>query len=336
MLADVKLLETNNGLILEGGVMDKLNAAVIGTGSHARGHLRMINDADEMRLLAVCDIDKERAEKAKAEFDAEKTFTDYREMIEKCDLDVVCVATQPGITADISVYCLEKGLNTSVEKPPGLTSDDTRRILAAEKKGGGIAIVSLNRRYMPEVLAVRKMVLDRGGAVHCAATYNKPSVDIRSNWGRYMLINDAIHHVDLLRWFAGDAVEVYSEYYLGDTDDNQRHNAIIKFANGCRGVMMSHYGVGFRIQRVEVHAEDFSAYLDLTGAPKCEIYVDGKPYEEPLDLDAVGGRGFNETLHFIQCIKENKKPWSNLEDVVKTMELCEAILEGAKGKELRV
>ncbi len=316
--------------------MDKLNTAVIGTGGHARGHLSMINDAEEMRLAAVCDLDEGRLEKAKADFNAERAFTDYREMIEKCDLDVVYVVTQPALTADISIYCLGKGLHTSVEKPPGLNSADTRRILEAEKKSDSIAIVSLNRRYKPEILAVRKMVLDRGGAVHCAATYNKPISSMVDNWGKSLLINDAIHHVDLLRWFAGDAVEIYSESYLGDADHKQRHNAIIRFANGCRGVMMSHYAVGFRIQRAEVHAENFSAYLDLTRTFKCELYEDGKPYEKPLDLDAVGGSDFNETHHFIQCIKENKQPWSNVEDVVKTMELSEAILEGAKGKKLRI
>ena len=307
--------------------MDKLNTAVIGTGGHARGHLQMINNAEEMHLLAVCDISEERLERAKAEYGAEKAFTDYREMIDKCDLDVAYVVTQPEPTADISVYCLEKGLHTSVEKPPGLSSADTRRILEAEKKSDGIAIVSLNRRYIPEVLAVKKMVLERGGPVHCAATYNKPITVMRGDWGKSLLICDAIHHVDLLRWFAGDAVEVYSESYLGDSSDKQRHSAVIRFANGCRGVMMSHYAVGFRIQRAEVHAENFSAYLDLTAAPKCELYEDGKPYEKPLDMD----RHFNETRHFIECIKENKQPWSNLEDVVKTMELCEAILEGVKG-----
>ena len=311
--------------------MNKLNTAVIGTGGHARGHFQMIKNAEEMRLVAVCDINEERLERARAEHDVEKTFTDYREMIDKCDLDVVYVVTQPEPTADISIYCLEKGLHTSVEKPPGLTAADTRRILEAEKNSDSMGMVSLNRRYMPEVLAVRKMVLDRGGPVHCAATYNKPVVRIRNDWSKYALIHDAIHHVDLLRWFAGDVEEVYSESYLGDSDDKQRHNAVIRFANGCRGVMMSHYAVGFRIQRAEVHAENFSAYLDLTAAPKCELYEDGKPYEKPLDLDAVGGRGFNETLHFIQCIKESKQPWSNLEDVVKTMELCEAILHGVKG-----
>jgi predicted dehydrogenase len=312
--------------------MDKLNTAIIGTGGHARGHLQMINNAEEMHLLAVCDINEERLERAKAEYGAEKAFTDYREMIDKCDLDVAYVVTQPEPTADISVYCLESGLHTSVEKPPGLSSSDTRRILEAEKNSDGIAIVSLNRRYIPEVLAVRKMVLEHGGPVHCAATYNKPITVMRGDWGKSLLICDAIHHVDLLRWLAGDAVEVYSESYLGDSSDKQRHSAVIRFANGCRGVMMSHYAVGFRIQRAEVHAENFSAYLDLTAVPKCELYEDGKPYEKPLDIEAVGGRDFNETRHFIECIKENKQPWSNLEDVVRTMELCEAILQGVKGR----
>ena len=97
---------------------------------------------------------------------------------------------------------------------------------------------------------------------------------------------------------------------------------------------MSHWSVGYRIQRADVHAENFSAYLDLTSmtsAPKCELYENGKPYDKPLDIDAVGGKNFNEVRHFVQCIKENKRPWSTLEDAIKTMELCEAILNGVKG-----
>ena len=86
--------------------MDRLNTAVIGTGDHAQEHLQMIKNADEMRLVAVCDINEDRLEKAKAKFGAERTFADYREMIEKCDLDVAYVVTQPQPIADVSVYCL--------------------------------------------------------------------------------------------------------------------------------------------------------------------------------------------------------------------------------------
>jgi predicted dehydrogenase len=307
--------------------MEKLNTAVIGAGSHAQGHFQMIKNANEMNFVAVCDIDRSKAEKAKQEYQAEYVFTDYKEMIDKCDLDVVYVETLPVSTADIAIYCIEKGLHTSVEKPPGMNSSDTKRILDAEKKSDCTVMVSFNRRYIPEVLAVRKMILDRGGAVHCSTTYNKTPVADNPLWGNYPLIHDAIHHVDLLRWFAGDVSEVHSYYYLANnTSDRQHHNAIISFTNGCKGTFMSHYGVGFRIQRAEVHANDFSAYIDLTGAPKCEIYENGKPFASPLGLDAIGGSNFNETTHFIDCIKNGKKPWSNIEDAVKTMELCEAIL----------
>ena len=314
--------------------MEKLNTALIGIGSHGRVHLSMIKDVEEINLTAICDVDEKKLQRAKAEFGAERIYTDYRQMLDECDLDVVHVTTQPEPTTEVSIYCLEHGLNTSVEKPPGLTSADTRRILEAEKKSDGMAMVSLNRRYIPEVLAVRKMIQDRGGPVHCAATYNKAVTIYPANWGKSALIFGSIHHVDLLRWFAGDAVEVYSESYLGDSPDKQRHNAVIRFASGCRGALMSHWSVGYRIQRADVHAENFSAYLDLTSmtsAPKCELYENGKPYDKPLDIDAVGGKNFNEVRHFVQCIKENKRPWSTLEDAIKTMELCEAILNGVKG-----
>ena len=62
-----------------------------------------------------------------------------------------------------------------------------------------------------------------------------------------------------------------------------------------------------------------------------EIYVDGEPFEDELDLDAVGGPDFNETRHFVECIQNDTQPWSTLEDAVKTMQLCEAIEAGHKG-----
>jgi predicted dehydrogenase len=96
--------------------------------------------------------------------------------------------------------------------------------------------------------------------------------------------------------------------------------------------MMSHYGVGYRIQTAEAHAEDLSAYLDLTRTPQVTLYREGRLCEDPLDLDAVGGADFNETRHFADCIFNDTEPWSPLEDAVKTMELCEAIERGHRGE----
>ena len=100
---------------------------------------------------------------------------------------------------------------------------------------------------------------------------------------------------------------------------------------------MSHYGVGMRIQRSEVHAEGFSSYMDLTNnktgedAVGFELYSDGESYGQPLDLDRIGGPHFNETRHFVECIDGNREPWSGLRDALATMRLCEAINTGCKG-----
>ena len=104
---------------------------------------------------------------------------------------------------------------------------------------------------------------------------------------------------------------------------------------------MNHYGVGHRVQRAEVHAEDFSAYLDLTSGRNIELYesqmVDGRiqghgqALDGGLNVDSIGGYTVNETNHFVDCILNDTEPWSTLDDAIHTMRLCEAILNGHQG-----
>ncbi|MDP6040090.1 MAG: Gfo/Idh/MocA family oxidoreductase [Candidatus Latescibacteria bacterium] len=114
--------------------MPKLKTAIIGSGGHAQSHFRMIKNEPEMELVAVSDIDQDRLNHTREEHGISALFTDYREMIEKVDLDVVYVVTFPGPLSDIVIDCLNADLHTSVEKPPGVTSVDTRRMLESEQR----------------------------------------------------------------------------------------------------------------------------------------------------------------------------------------------------------
>ena len=329
-----------------------LNAAVIGCGNHARSHFEMIAGEPRLQLKAIADVDDERLQKAQRDYVPEATFGDFRQMLDRCDLDVVYVVTMPGHLLPIVTECLDRGLHVSVEKSPGMSSEETEAMAAAARAGSGKAIVSFNRRYFPEVLAVRRLMQEGGGAVHCAATYNKPV--IRLGHGDMAAISppglmcDAIHHVDLIRWLAGASPEtaaipiaVHAVTNHGSRPGSDRQNAVVEFDTGAIGVLMSHYGVGFRIQRAEVHAEDLSAYLELTSGRSFELYearakgpgldLKGELVDSPLDVDAVGGPDFNETRHFVDCILNDTSPWSTLEDAVHTMRLCEAIHRGHKG-----
>ncbi len=331
--------------------MASLKAAVIGAGGHGRNHLQMIADEPEMRLVGLAELDEQRLAGAAAEFSPEVTTTDYREMLDRTSPDVVYVVTLPGQLLPIVQDCLARDIHTSVEKSPGNTSVDTQAMIEAEAASSAMAIASFNRRYFPQVLAVKRLALARGGAVHAMGTYNKPPSDMvyeRQRKGTMppALICDSIHYIDLVRWLTGDSMEVsgvvteiHAETYSSGPT-RERHNAVITFANGARAVLMSHFGVGVRIQRAELHAEDFSVYMDLTKMTPPEealrpstfqIYADGAEFDQPLDLDAEGGPYFNETRHFADCILNGHRPWSTLEDALATMHLAEAIYASHKG-----
>lgn len=327
--------------------MAELKAVVIGCGGHAQSHLRMIDKEPRLRLVGVAELNDERREQAEAEWQVEG-FADYRSMLDSCQPDLVVVATMPGHLKAIVIDCLERGLHTSVEKAPGMNADETRAMAVAASNSKGKAMVSFNRRYFPQVLALRQLVEERGGAVHCAATYNKPLTPPMGTpaWDGIApdpLICDAIHHVDLLRWLAGRgtraalAVEVHAQVHDGASTGAHRHSALVHFDTGVHGVLMSHYGVGGRIQRAEVHADNFSGYLELTGSPPvAELYQAkgerGRAVDSPpLDLETVGGADFDETRHFVDCILADEDPWSTLDDAVQTMRLCQAIRAGHRG-----
>lgn len=318
--------------------MTELKAAVIGCGGHAQSHLQMIADEPRLRLAGIAELDEERLRRNRAEWSPEQAFLDYRQMLDTVAPDVVYVVTNPGHLLPIVLDCLERGIHTSVEKSPGMDTGETEQMARAARDSDGKGIVSFNRRYYPHVLAVRRRIQAAGGAVHVAATYNKPLSKFKAATPD-PVICDAIHHVDLIRWLAGSGpvdaaipVEVRGMVQDGERPVCHRHNAVVRFDTGAFGVLMSHYGVGYRIQRAEVHAEDLSVYLDLTRVPKVEGYERGEAFSVDNDeIDAVGGAGFNEIVHFVDCILEDRTPWSTLDDAVQTMRLCEAIRAGRKG-----
>lgn len=320
---------------------DKLQVAIVGCGGHARFHFDMIKAEPRLQLAAVAEIDADRLSTAQAAHRPSRGgFQDYRRMLDELtDLDVVHVTTMPGFLVDIVLDCMERNLHVLVEKPPGMSSLDTARMAEAADRSTGKSMVSFNRRYMPTVLAARRLAQQAGGAVHVSGTYNKPMTTLGTPAMHGItpdpVICDAIHHVDLIRWLAGvgdtaaTPTHVHAIVEDGPRPGSHRHNAVVRFDSGAIGAFHSHYGVGARVQRAEVHAEDLSVYLDLSAAPQAQVSSEGS--EVQLNLDEVGGAAFDEVRHFTDCIVEDRTPWSTLPDAVWSMRLAEAIRQGHQG-----
>ncbi len=113
------------------------NVAIIGCGGIAPAHFRAVQE-NGYNLTAVCDLDRELAEARCREFgyDNATVYTDYCEMLEKEDTDVVCVATPPAMHCEMAIAAMKAGNQVMCEKPSTLDSAENRAIIAAAKETG--------------------------------------------------------------------------------------------------------------------------------------------------------------------------------------------------------
>lgn len=113
----------------------ELTRAVIGVGGMGKGHLRYPG----ARILAVCDVDqKHLAEALKIVGPGAKGYKDFREVLERPDIDIVHVPTPPHWHALISIAAAEAGKDIWCEKPMTRTIGEGRRVIEAVQRNGRI------------------------------------------------------------------------------------------------------------------------------------------------------------------------------------------------------
>jgi predicted dehydrogenase len=143
----------------------KIKAGFIGCGAHAFRNVYPTFDYAPIDLVAVCDLNPERAEIYRKRFAADKVYTDYKEMIKKEQLDAVFVVLNydkddrplyPKIVPDI----LEAGLPVWMEKPAAYTADEVERMLEVEERTNQFVLVA-NKRYFYPTFEKAKQIIER-------------------------------------------------------------------------------------------------------------------------------------------------------------------------------
>jgi predicted dehydrogenase len=193
--------------------------AVIGCGDIASVHLAAIAAMPDAELAAVCDPDDGRRSAAEAAWRV-PGFADHHALLERVVPDVVHVCTPHATHASIAIDALEAGVHVVLEKPLAHSRDEGRRLVqAAERTGTRIAICFQNRYNAPVRAAHELLASGSLGAVlgasatvfwHRDAAYYRDR-PWRGRWataGGGLLMNQAIHTVDLLQWLLGDVDRV--------------------------------------------------------------------------------------------------------------------------------
>lgn len=230
-------------------------AAVIGCGDVSVVHLEAIDALPDVDLVAVCDTDPATAAAAADRYQV-PAFPDHRRLLEAVRPDVVHISTPHHQHADVAVDCLDAGVDVILEKPLAHSLADAERIIAAADQHPGRKIgVCFQNRYNAAVAAVRSL-LDSGdlGAVtgsaatvlwHRTPAYYqaKPWRGRREQSGGGVLINQAIHTLDLVQWLVGDVTSVagragtYSLNGVIDVEDTAQ--LVLGHEGGARSVFFA-------------------------------------------------------------------------------------------------
>lgn len=197
----------------------KINAAIIGCGSIHHVHTNVIGRLEGVRLAAVCDNKPERAQ-ASAEENGCLRYTDYLELLKNPDIDAVHICTPHWLHGRMAVDALRAGKYVLVEKPMAATEAQAEEMIAEDaRQGGNRLCVVFQNRYNPAITKLKDLMQEgRYGPLRCmrgAVAWHRPKEYYSDDWhGKRALecggvmINQAIHTLDLVQWLSGGAAEV--------------------------------------------------------------------------------------------------------------------------------
>ena len=314
--------------------MANIQVGLIGCGGRGRGHARALHALADVELVAICDPVAANREQVGDEWGIERRYATIEAMLDAEELTAAIVATPAHLNAEAARPCLERGIDTLLEKPPGLSLDQTRALKEAAEASGARGMVGWNRRFDPLVLRVRAEIAARGPIYQLVGEFHK-SMSRFVAAGRFpkivmdnMLLESPIHAIDLVRHLGGAPVAEVHSFVRRASAYKDVHAALVVFENDCVAQICANYTTDARLERYEIHGRDISAYLE--GISTCELVCDGE--RKHLQKDGTDST-LAQAAHFFDCIKADRPigpPAADLDEAIATMELATAILAGLR------
>lgn len=327
--------------------MEKTNIAVIGLGGISQlVHLPILSKMNNVNLIAVSDINKNRLNAVAEKYNFKKTYLDYNEMIDKEDIDGIIIATPTDTHAQIAIDCLKAKKDVLIEKPIARNLDEAKMIQAAVKKYKKQVMVGMNLRYRPDTMLMRSLInsgeLGDIFYVRCGWLRKQSS---EQKWfmnkeisGGGVILDLGISILDLALWIINDSklksVSVQNFY----SNKNKVEDSSIGFIRFIDDKVISfEVSWGLHSEWDKFHLASFgskgTAHLNPLRAYK-RLESGHVDYSLPIaNTSNLYKKSFeNELKHFIAAVRDNSPMISNCDDSIFLMELVEAIYKSAELK----
>ncbi|WP_026555446.1 Gfo/Idh/MocA family protein [Arthrobacter sp. 35W] len=284
--------------------------AVIGCGDVSSVHFDAISAHPDAELVAVCDPDPERLAKAAAAHGV-PGYADHRALLAEAGAEVVHICTPHNTHVDLAVDALAAGVNVILEKPLAHTLAAGERLVAAAAASTARIGICFQNRYNAPVQEMHRLLSSgdlgqvRGGAAtvlwsRTAEYYrDRPWRGTWAGGGGGMMMNQAIHTLDLLQWLVGGVDEVSGEAStrtLGDAIEvEDTTDLVLHHSNGARSIFYATLSNTVNAP-ITLDIDTEKAQLSLRGALTV-TYDDGRVEVTPERSAATGGRGYWGASH---------------------------------------
>ena len=327
--------------------MSEIRIGVIGVGTMGRMHAEVYRALPQTKLVALADSNLERAKEIAALADDHvRCYDNYEKLLRDPEVDAVSIALPDSAHKEPVTAALQAGKHVLVEKPLATTLADCDRMLEVAKSSGKILMVNYTHRWAPPYAKAKELMASGklGGPIMAYARKSDVIKVVTELWPWLAESTPpaflSSHDIDLVRWFfESEAKSVYARGVKRvlkgkgiDTLDVAQ--ALVEFENGAIATFESGW----------IYPDTFPTYTDSyieLVAERGVIHLDRKQeIVEVADEDAytfpkisiscrIDGRlegAFKWCLeHFIQCIKENKEPFTSARNARQVAEIVEAI-----------
>lgn len=305
--------------------MKKYNVGLIGAGFMAKAHSAAYAAMPMFFWPApavvvkktICDLTEDSAKDAAARFGFEKYTTDWREVINDPDIDIIDIATPNDSHAEIAIAAAKAGKHIFCEKPIARTTEEAKAMLEAVEEAGVVNMLAFNYRRTPAITLAKKFIDE--GAIGKIQTFRgtylqdwsaDPNVSLSWRFqkniaGTGTLGDIGTHVIDIARYLAGDIVEVCgslktyiderpvqqgsvdklgtvksnTEALKAPVDVDDEVSFMLKFKNGSTGSIEATRNAWGRNNYItfEIHGEKGSIFFNYERRDELQVYFADDP-----------------------------------------------------------
>lgn len=305
----------------------KLRVAVIGTGFWGKNHARIYSELDEAELVAVCDVNPERAKEIAAKFRA-KPYTQSGKLYKKEKVDAVSICTWSTKLGREALRALKAEKHVLVEKPMATTLTQAKKIVSLAEKNELCLMVGFLMRFIPGIQHIKKAIKNKEiGNLVCATARRVSAWPERI--GDVGVVKDiAIHDIDIMRYLFGvDPVAVYAKAgRMKHAKYEDYAQIMLAFPEGKTAFIEANWLTPYRIRKLIVTGSE--AIMTLDYITQELLIEDAKqsvkpryPWKEPLKA---------ELQSFVNSILKGEEPAITGMDGLKALQIAEAALKSAE------